>query len=162
MKHLIALCVIVAGSMAAPLPTAAQSAAPPLPALTQQQSQDLQARIDAYRRQTDERVARGEITPDEAQRLVGWREWQLAQQMASASAQPNARRAPLDEDAPADYYDARPPRDVYIAPPAYGPAPVYEPYYYPAPYWGPRPYAYWGPSICAGGFGHHFGGRVCF
>ena len=41
--------------------------------------------------------------------------------------------------------------------PVYGGAPVVvgSPYYAPAPY-------YWGASICAGGFGHHFGGRVCF
>jgi hypothetical protein len=155
MKHLIALSALAVALAAAPPGADAQSAPPPLPALTQQQSQDLQARIDAYRRQTDERVARGEITPDEAERLVAWREWQIARQIASAAARPQ-----VDEDAPADYYDARPPRDVYVTP-----APAYGPYYYPAPYWGPRPYApyaYWGPSICAGGFGHHFGGRVCF
>jgi len=160
MKHLIALSGLAVALAAAPLVAVAQATPPPLPALSQQQSEDLQARVDAYRRQTDERVARGEITPDEATRLVQWREWQIARQIASASARP-----PSDEDAPADYsearppdyYNARPPRDVYVSP-----APAYGPYYYPAPYWGPRPYAYWSPSICAGGFGHHFGGRVCF
>ena len=45
----------------------------------------------------------------------------------------------------------------------YYPAPYYWPYYGPY-YWGPRPYAYWGPSVsvCAGGFGRNFGGRICF
>jgi len=157
MKHLIALSGLAVALVAAPLVAFAQPTPPPLPTLTQQQSEDLQARVDAYRRQTDERVARGEITPDEAARLVQWREWQIARQIASASARP-----PRDEDAPADYYDARPPRDVYMSPaPAYGPY-YYPAPYYPAPYWGPRPYAYWGPSICAGGFGHHFGGSICF
>ena len=152
MKHLIALSGLAVALAAAPLVAVAQATPPPLPALSQQQSEDLQARVDAYRRQTDERVARGEITPDEAMRLVQWREWQVARQMASDSARPA-----IDEDVPADYYASAPPRDVYVIP-----APAYGPYYYPAPYWGPRPYAYWGPSICAGGFGHHFGGRVCF
>lgn len=34
-------------------------------------------------------------------------------------------------------------------------------YRYPAPYYG-APYPYFGPSVCAGGSGHHFGGRICF
>ena len=66
-------------------------------------------------------------------------------------------QARLEADAPPDYYEPRPP-DRYAVEPAYGPA-----YRYGAPYdRGPHPYAYWGPSVCAGGFGHHFGGRICF
>ena len=66
------------------------------------------------------------------------------------------------ESVPPDYRDGAPP-DYY----AVDPAPAYVPYYSPAVpyypyYYGPRPYAYWGPSVCAGGFGRHFGGRVCF
>ena len=48
-----------------------------------------------------------------------------------------------------------PPRRDYVVAP--------RPYYYrnPAPYHG-APYPYFGPSVRAGGFGHHFGGRICF
>jgi len=170
MKHLIAISMVATLALATPMPSAAQ-APPQLPALTQQQSQDLEARMDAYRRYTDERVARGEITRDEASRLLSWREWQLARQIASTSWDRTDTQGdvPPDYVAPPDDDAASTPRDVYIAPPraAYV-APPPTRYYYPAPYypapyyWGPRPYAYWGPSICAGGFGRHFGGRVCF
>ena len=55
----------------------------------------------------------------------------------------------------------RAPQVVVVEPPPRYYVPYY-PYAYPAPYyWGTRPY-YYGPSICAGGFGHHFGGRICF
>jgi hypothetical protein len=174
MKHLIAISGMVAALVAASPPALAQSSTPPaLPALSEQQSQEVHARIDAYRRATDARVERGEISADEAARLVAWREWQIAQQMAATTARANA---PRDAGVPPDYdrsRDADAPRlrgdyesrsgDTYVLepPPAYAPYPYY--YRYPAPYyWGPRPYAYWGPSICAGGFGRHFGGRVCF
>jgi hypothetical protein len=122
--------------------------------MTPQQSADVQQRVDAYRRDTEARVARGEITPDEAERLVGWREWQLAQQAAGLA--PSAPRRVYDS-APPDYYGARP-REYVVEPPPY-----YGPYYrYPAPYYyAPSPY-YWGPTVCAGGFGRHFGGRFCF
>ena len=180
MKHLIAISGMAATLLAASSAASAQSSTPPpLPALTQQQSQEVHARIDAYRRATDARVARGEISADEAARLVAWREWHIARQTASMTARANA---PRDSGAPPDYAAApeRAPRDAGMPPdydasddyddprPRYHvvePPPVYAPYYYryPAPYyWGPRPYAYWGPSICAGGFGRHFGGRVCF
>jgi hypothetical protein len=183
MKHLIALSAIAAGlSMTAP-PSLAQSAPPPLPALTPQQQQEVDARMASYRRATDERVARGEIGADDAARLLHWREWQLARQTAArGAAQPDARAARPPVYAaprPRDYGDAPRPRDDYDAPRPrddYGPSDDYaivEPApayvyrypapYYPAPYyWGPRPYAYWGPSVCAGGFGRHFGGRICF
>lgn len=156
MKHLIALSVIALAWTALPAPAAAQASPPALPELTQQQSQDLAARMEPYRRETDARVARGEITPDEAARLVEWREWQMARQITGAAA------APRYGDAPPDYYEARP-RDYSVAEPAPLYPPYYVPYYryYPAPYYA-RPYAYWGPSICAGGFGRNFGGRICF
>jgi hypothetical protein len=135
------------------------SSPPPLPTLTPQQSSEVERRLDAYRRQTEDRVTRGEITADEADRLVQWRECQIARNVAGvASAPPPDYGAPPDYVAPPDY-DARAPQVVVVEPPRY-----YVPYYpypYPAPYWGPRAY-YSGPSICAGGFGHHFGGRICF
>ena len=82
----------------------------------------------------------GEINPDEAQRLVEWRRWQLARQIAGLTppeSQPQVVR-----------------RDYYYPPPApayYGPSP-----YYPSYYYGPR------VSVCAGGFGHHSFGSICF
>ena len=171
MKQLIALSLIGLASTVVSSSAVAQSSPPPLPALTQQQSQDVQARLDGYRRATDARVARGEITADEAARLLEWREWQLAQQAANgAPARAAATGAPGPahyDSPPPDYYPARPPDYYAPRPPDYyvvEPAPVYGPYYRPAVpyYWGPRPYAYWGPSVCAGGFGRHFGGRICF
>lgn len=165
MKRLIALSGVVLALLAAAPAVFAQSSPPPLPAMTPEQSSDVQQRLDSYRKATDARAARGEITSDEANRLTQWREWQLAQQAAGRALPPvYDHRVPPDYDArpvyavPPDYYG--PPGDYYrVEPPSY-----YGPYYpYAAPYyWGPRPYAYWGPAICAGGFGRHFGGRICF
>jgi len=174
MKHLIAISAVALSLGFAASSASGQSSPPALPVLTQQQMQDVNARMDAYRRATDARVARNEITADEAARLEQWREWQIAQQVASAPPVPlpvRSDRAPPDyggvppdyrESAPPDYYPTVPP-DYYAA----EAAPLYAPYYRPAApynpyYYGPRPYAYWGPSVCAGGFGRHFGGRICF
>jgi len=173
MKHLFALSgFALALCIAAPV-ASAQSIPPPLPSLTQPQAQELAAQMDGYRRATDARVVRNEITADEAARLVKWREWQIARQIAAARPAPvppttaNAGDYPpvppdYRESVPPDYRDGAP-SDYY----AVDPAPAYVPYYSPAVpyypyYYGPRPYAYWGPSVCAGGFGRHFGGRVCF
>ena len=175
MKHLIAISAFaLAFDFAAP-PASAQSTPPALPALTQQQMQDVNARMDAYRRATDARVARNEITADEASRLVQWREWQIAQEVANAHPAPppaDSDRAPPDYGGvPPDYRENAAPAPYYQTAPSDGyvvePAPLYAPYYRPVVpyypyYYGPRPYAYWGPSVCAGGFGHHFGGRICF
>ena len=154
MKHWIALSAVALALGVASASTHAQSSPPPLPELTPQQSADVQNRVDAYRRDTEARVARGEINPDEAERLVQWREWQLAQQAAGLA--PSA--PPIAYGTPPSGYDALP--RAY----AVGPPPYYGPYYrYPVPYYdAPRPYYYWGPTVCAGGFGRHFGGRFCF
>src|SRR5678815_3243722 len=91
MKHLIAISAFSAFALGLGLtaaPASAQSSPPALPALTQQQMQDVNTQMDAYRRATDARVARNEISPDEAARLVQWREWQIAQQVASARPAP--------------------------------------------------------------------------
>jgi hypothetical protein len=151
MKRLVAICgMSLALLCATTAPVRAQSLPPPLPALTPQQSASVAQRVDAYRSETDARVARGEITADEAERLVKWREWQFAQQTAGLVPAPSMRVA---SDVPPDYYEQRP---DYVEP-----APYYV-YRYPAPYyWAPRPY-YWGPVVCAGGFGRHFGGSFCF
>ena len=171
MKHLIAIPALAFALGFAIPPASAQSSPPALPALTQQQMQDVNARMDAYRRATDARVARNEITADEAARLVQWREWQIAQQVANAGAAPSDARASADYGGvPPDYRESASPDYYPAVPPGYAaePVPLYAPHYRPAVpyyypyYYGPRPYAYWGPSVCAGGFGRHFGGRICF
>ena len=173
MKHLLAFSgLVIALGIAAPI-ASAQSSPPALPALTPAQSQELTARMESYRRTTDARVARNEITADEASRLTQWREWQIARELSTRSASPasGTMRAPSDfASIPPDYREQAPLDDRNGVPPDYytlEPAPVYVPYYTPsAPYYpyyySPRPYAYWGPSVCAGGFGRHFGGRICF
>lgn len=193
MKHLLALSGITLALLAGvPLALAQSSPPPPLPPLTPEQSATVSQRMDLYRRQTEGRVSRGEITADEADRLIRWREWQIARQVAGRSnpvatddngVPPDYREAPSSSGAPPDYrgaspsdYGNAPPPDYGNAPPSdYGAPPpdyvvvqppvYYGPYYrYPSPYyWGPYPYRYyWGPTVCAGGFGHHFGGRICF
>jgi hypothetical protein len=176
MKHLLAVSgIAIALGIAAPI-ASAQPSPPALPALTPAQTQELAARMDSYRRATDARVARNEITTDEASRLTQWREWQIAREisvrstpLASGTARPPSdyastppdyrEQAPLDdrEGVPPDYYAVEP-SPAYV--PYYTPSVPYYPYY--PYYYGPRPYAYWGPSVCAGGFGRHFGGRICF
>lgn len=154
MKRVIALSAFAGALLCGPS-AIAQSSPPPLPQLTPEQSQTVEQRLDAYRRQTEARVSRGEISSDEADRLVAWRQWQIARQVAGAA------NPPPQSDVPPDYYGAPPPRDYVVEP-----APFDGPYYrYPVPYYRPVPYAgpyYWGPAVCAGGFGHHFGGRICF
>ena len=174
MKHLFALSAFAVALGIASFTASAQPTPPSLPPLTQAQSQELATRMDSYRRATDARVAQNEITADEGARLVQWREWQIAQQVASARPAPlpaASDRAPPDyAGVPPDYRESAPPDyDSTVPPDGYAvePAPLYAPYYRPAVpyypyYYGPRPYAYWGPSVCAGGFGRHFGGRICF
>ncbi len=164
---------VAAAGLAAGLAGGVASAAtapPAPPGATAAPSADVARQIDLYRVEVNGRVSRGEINAEEADRLLRWREWQLKQQAAGLA------------PAPATYTQARPlvREEVYAAPsyaaPSYA-APYYAaPYdgspYYAAPYYaegpyygsyfyGPRPY-YWGPRICAGGFGRHVGGRVCF
>ena len=171
MKRLFALSGITLALLAAAPCALAQSSPPPLPALTAQQSAMLNERLDPYRQQTEDRVARGEITADEGDRLIKWREWQIARQVAGVSAAP---RSSARSDVPPDYVEPQAPDYAESVPPDYveapsreyvvvEPPPYYGPYYrYPAPYYrAPRAY-YWGPAVCAGGFGRHFGGRICF
>ena len=121
------------------MPPAPEMSGPPgLPSLTPEQSANLSQEMARYRQWVDERLARGELNPDEAQRLVEWRRWQLARQIAGQS-----------EPAPR----------VVERQYAYG-APAYGPYYAPPP----PPPVYYGPriSLCAGGGSHHAFGSVCF
>ena len=132
---------------------------PPLPQLSAQQSADVDQKLSLYRTEIDGRVARGEITAPDAERLLAWRHWQLAQ--AAAGFAPQAGDVP-----PGPIADAPPQgrviREYYYRPyyrPYYAPPPVYYP---PPAYYAPAPAYWWGPSVCLGGFGHHFGGRACF
>jgi hypothetical protein len=140
MKRMI---MAVAAATLAIVPTAllAQDATPSAQALSASQAQQVQREMDAYRRETDARVARGEITPDEAQRLLQWREWQLAQQAAGLAPAPPP-----------------PAERVVVAPPPYPAPPYYYPYPYYAPYYvGPG----WGVSVCAGRAFHRGFGSFC-
>jgi hypothetical protein len=138
----LALTLALAGLLALPCVAGAQADTPPLPALTPDQSRQVQQEIDQYRRDTEQRVARGEITPDEAERLLQWREWQLAQQAAGLAPPPPERFAVT----PAPYP---------VRPYAYYPPPYYAPYYSaPAP-------VFWGLSVCAGRSFHHGFGSFC-
>jgi hypothetical protein len=162
------LALALAGALMAAAPAAtAQATPPPLPQLTAEQSTRVDQEMDRYRREIDARLTRGEITPDEAQRLSAWHQWQYAQQIARpASPGPMAQRSagvpPDYVPPPAPYYESTP---YYAAPAPYYAAPV--PYYAaPAPYYAYPPYyaaprVYWGPTVCAGGFGRHSFARFC-
>jgi hypothetical protein len=131
----------------------AQATPPALPPLNATQQDEVQRQLDPYRTEIDGRVARGELNAEEAGRLLRWREWQIAQQVAGLAPPPG----PIVEQAPA-------PVTRYVAPPVYYapayPGPYYAPYYYAPYYYAPYPY-YWGVGVCAGGWGRHFGGRFC-
>ena len=130
----------------APSPQASppSTAQPQTPTLDARQQAEVRRQMDLYRTEVEGRVQRGEITGDEANRLLRWREWQITQQVAGLAPPPG----PIYEEVPAPVV-----REYYR------PYPYYVPYYGPA-YYAPAPY-YWGARICAGGFGHHFGGRIC-
>lgn len=178
LTKMCATLALASGLAVIALPCTAQSVPPPLPALTSAQSTQLDALMAPYRSEVDARVARGDITADEANRLLKWREWQVARQVAGLAPGPQAMYAQVSPPEPGSYPPV-PPDYVgpapapYYAPapgPYYGPPPVpsyygppLAPYYAPVPY-GYVPYAgpyYWG-SICTGGFGRHFGARFCF
>ncbi|HZQ62957.1 MAG TPA: hypothetical protein VFC24_16500 [Casimicrobiaceae bacterium] len=138
-KGLMALAL--AGALGAvALPTLAQTSPPPLPALSAEQSENLNREMTRYRADVDARVARGELSQEEAQKLIEWRRWQLARQIAGLTP-PEPPRVVVQREY------------VYPPPPAY----YYDPWYRPYPY-------YWGPrvSVCAGGWGRHSFGSVCF
>jgi hypothetical protein len=127
-----------------PVAAAAQSSIPAMPTLTPEQSAQVSQQIASERATMEARVGRGEVIPDEAERFLAWREWQIARQVTGTAPPPSTVQQQAESPAP--------PRYVYAPPPSYyGPAPYY---------WAPR--YYWGPTICAGGWGHHVAGRVCF
>jgi hypothetical protein len=127
--------LLLAGLVAATFSVAAnaQPDPPPLPSLTADQAAQVQRELARYRSATEARVAHGEITPDESERLIAWREWQLAQQAAGL-----APRPPRIVERRAIVYPAAP----YYAPWPYASRPYYGPYYAPP--------VFWGLSLCAG------------
>jgi hypothetical protein len=139
--------LLLAGLVAVlPMAVSAQSDPPPLPSLTAQQTSQVQQEVARYRADTEARVARGEITPDESERLIAWREWQLAQQAAGLAPRPPQL---VERTIVAPAYPA----------PYYGPWPYYGPYY--GPYYAPRAPVYWGLSLCAGRAYRSGWGSVC-
>jgi len=118
---------------------AAQSTPPPLPPMTTEQAEQVSQALGLYRSDTEARVGRGAITPDEAELLIAWRQWQLAQQ-ATGQAPPPSQPMAGPPGAAAPY--------VYPGRPAYV-APYYAAPYYTPPYYAPAPY-YWGFSVCGG------------
>ncbi len=135
----LALAIAASGASTA----LAQSEPPALPTLAPAQQDQVRQQLDPYRARVQARIERGEINPDEGNRLIRWREWQLAQQAAGLAPPPATATAPSD----------RVVREYVYPPYPYYP-PYAGPYYYPGP-------VYWGAGICAGGFGHHWGGRIC-
>jgi hypothetical protein len=137
-------------SAGAPADAATNSAPPASEQWVEQQTAKIRSEVEA-------RVARGDMTPDEAERLIGWRHYQLAQQAAGQAPAPAIQeRQQAVAAAPRPYYAAPYPGPYYTAPYGY----AYGPYGYGYPYGYPR-YAP-GIAVCAGGVGHHFAGGVCF
>jgi hypothetical protein len=137
---MLALASVLAAGAGSAL---AQSGAPELPALSAEQKTNLDSEMRRIEADVDGRVARGELRPEEAERLLEWRRWQLARQIAGL-VPPEPPRVIV--------------RHEYAPPP-----PVYYDPWYPAPYWG-RPYYWYGPriSVCAGRWGRHSFGSLCF
>jgi hypothetical protein len=132
---------------------AATTNAEPPPASAQWVDQQ----VASYRNEVQARVARGDMNPDEAERLIGWRRWQLSQQAAgNAPASTIVARQNATDRARRDVVVLPTPRSYYYAP-------AYAPYYTPGYAPGYAPYAISpGISICAGGIGRHAAGSVCF
>jgi hypothetical protein len=155
--------LIPAPSNVAALPAGTPSGATPTPSAAAAMPADappaseqwIEQQVASYRNGVEARVARGDMNPDEAERLIGWRRWQLTQQAAGTAPESSiiARQNAADR------------RDVVVVPsprPYY--APGYAPYYYGNGYApGYAPYAV-PPRIgfCAGGIGRHYSGAVCF
>ena len=163
MKRLALAAALAACAGGFSLGAAAQSdVTPPLPQLSSEQSADVEQQLSLYRTEVNGRVARGEITAAEGERLLSWRRWQLAQAATGqASRASGVPPGPIADVPPGPIADAPPSTVVreYYYRPYYAPPPVY---YYPPPVYYGSPAYFWGPRVCAGGFGHHFGGRVCF
>ena len=138
---------------------AAATAAPADPASTPPASEQwVDQQTAKYRSETEARVARGDLNPDEAERLIGWRHWQLQQQAAGEAPAPQimARQNAADR-ARANVVVVPGPGGYY---PSY-PTPYYAPYYggWYRPGYGPFVP---GVSVCTGGIGRHYAASVCF
>ncbi|MEO6748130.1 MAG: hypothetical protein ABI294_00910 [Casimicrobiaceae bacterium] len=158
-----------------PAPSMAQAGAPnAAPDATPPASEQwVDQQVAQYRKEVESRVARGDLNPDEAERLIGWRRWQIQQQAAGRAPAPAivARQGAVDQAqrqaqaaaATAPPYYATYPAPYYPAAPYYR-SPYYASPYYPAPYYyGPR-YAPYVPgiSVCTGGFGRRYSASFCF
>ena len=173
-------CVGLAGTAAAatpssppsqtflPAPSMTQGAAPKAaPDATPPASEQwVDQQVAQYRKEVESRVARGDLNPDEAERLIGWRRWQIQQQAAGRAPAPAiaARQGAVDQARRQAAAAAPPPYYANYPAPYYPAAPYYPSPYYPAPYYyGPR-YAPYVPgiSVCTGGFGRHYSAAFCF
>jgi len=167
-------------SSSAPAPS---TSVPPLPSMDANQSAEVQRLLAPYRTQIDARVASGEIAPQEAGRLLQWRERQIARQVVGNAAPP---RAAYDHAAPPGSPYDPPPQGTYNPPPqgAYDQAPPQGPYdqmpppgayaqaqppvpYYPQPYYAPPYYGpyyappyYYGPTYYRPA-PYYYGARIC-
>jgi len=72
MRRLLALSAVAVALLVGASFAQAQSSPPPMPALSPEQSATVNQRLDAYRDETQRRVARREITQNEADNLLDW------------------------------------------------------------------------------------------
>lgn len=164
-RRFIAL-IVTALAVAVGAPASASPMPPPLPKLDVAQATRLADRMKLYRIEVEGRVSRGDITAAEAERLLAWREWQIARQIAGlappkpAYITPNYAPRAGESGVPPDYRPVAPAPYVYSIPyPVYAPWPAY-----PWPYgWygSPWPAITWGATLCGGGYGHHFRFGAC-
>lgn len=152
---------VVPGPTTQPMPDAAATSpgATADPASTPPASvQWVEPQVAKYRSEVEARVARGDMNPVEAERLIGWRRWQLQQQAAGQAPESQI----IERQNAAD----RARRDVVVVP---SPRTYYRTY--PSPYYAPY-YGGWygsgyapyvpGVSLCAGGAGRHYSAAMCF
>jgi len=166
MTRTIAAVTLAFALVATAAPAIASTMPPPLPTLDAAQSSRLDERMQLVRHEIDGRVSRGEMTASEAERLLAWRKWQIARQLAGlappnpAFVTPNYPPEPGEPGVPPDYRAAPPAPIYYSVPyPVYAPGPAYAwPYGW---YGAPWPVFGWGATICGGGFGRHFRAGIC-
>jgi hypothetical protein len=120
------------GTLPAPATPPVQTAGDPA-ALSPAAEQWIEQQTAAFRRDVEVRVGRGDMTPDEAERLIAWRHWQLTQQAAGLAPHSSIVEAQNAGDS------AR--RQMMVV---------------PGPFFVPP------PVVCAGGINHHFAGSFCF